>query len=55
MITHVRNIADAGWFRPRFARAPVVAGVCVSLPNQQAMPINRTEKGEGSFAVGDGT
>jgi hypothetical protein len=51
MITHARNIADAGWFLPGFA----LACVCASLPNQQAMPINRTEKGEGSFAVGDGT
>lgn len=54
MITHA-TITDADWFRPGFALASVVAGVCVSLPNQQAMPINRTEKGEGSFAVGDGT
>ena len=48
MITHARN---AGWFRGGFA----VAGVCASLPNQQAMPIYRTEKGDRSFAVGDGT
>lgn len=55
MITHARNFADAGWFRGGFALAPVVAGVCASLPNQQAMPIYRTEKGNRSFAVGDGT